>query len=133
MNNQQYFQTTSLSYRLKAAQRELDAFRSGEAYVKLHKDYENIIRSLHTEIKKLQYERDAFSFSRKEITRQWMDVLEDVQKEQEKEVKKLKKPSLNCWISSQALKIEMRNWMRKEKKRCMIITKRQQNWKMRRE
>lgn len=91
MNNQQYFQTTSLSYRLKAAQRELDAFRSGEAYVKLRKDYENIIRSLNTEIKKLQHERDAFSFSRKEITRQWMDVLEDVQKEQEKEVKKLKK------------------------------------------
>lgn len=91
MNNQQYFQTTSLSYRLKAAQRELDAFRSGEAYVKLRKDYENIIRSLHTEIKKLQHERDAFSFSRKEITKQWMDVLEDVQKEQEKEVKKLKK------------------------------------------
>lgn len=115
MNNQQYFQTTSLSCRLKAAQRELDAFRSGEAYVKLHKDYENIIRSMNTEIKKLQHECDAFSFSRKEITRQWMDVLEDVQKEQEKEVKKLKKLSLNCWISSQALKIEMLNWMRKEK------------------
>lgn len=75
MNNQQYFQTTSLSYQLKAAQRELDAFRSGEAYVKLRKDYENIIRSLNAEIKKLQQERDDFSFSRKKITQQWMDVL----------------------------------------------------------
>lgn len=91
MNNQQYFQTTSLSYQLKAAQRELDSFRSGEAYVKLRKDYENIIRSLNAEIKKLQQERDGFSFSRKKITQQWMDVLGDIQKGHEKEVKKLKK------------------------------------------
>lgn len=91
MNNQQYFQTTSLSCQLKAAQRELDSFRSGEAYVKLRKDYENIIRSLNVEIKKLQQERDGFSFSRKKITQQWMDVLGDIQKEHEKEVKKLKK------------------------------------------
>lgn len=91
MNNQQYFQTTSLSYRLKAAERELADFRSGEAYVKLRAEYEAIIRSQQATIKKLQKERDSFSFSRKEITRQWMDVLEDVQKEHEKEVKKYKK------------------------------------------
>ncbi len=91
MNNGQHFQTTSLSYRLKAAERELEAFRSGEAYVKLRSEYESVIRSQNIAIKKLQKERDSFSFSRKEITRQWMDVLEDVQKEHEKEVKRLKK------------------------------------------
>lgn len=91
MNNQQYFQTTSLSYRLKAAERELADFRSGEAYVKLRAEYEAIIRSQQATIKKLQKERDSFSFSRREITRQWMDVLEDVQKEHEKEIKKYKK------------------------------------------
>lgn len=91
MNAQQYFQSTSLSYRLKAAERELEAFRSGEAYVKLRAEYEGVIRSQNAAIKKLHKERDSFSFSRKEITRQWMDVLEDVQKEHEKEVKKLKK------------------------------------------
>lgn len=100
MNNQQYFQTTSLSYRLKAAERELADFRSGEAYVKLRAEYEAIIRSQQATIKKLQKERDSFSFSRREITRQWMDVLEDVQKEHEKEVKKYKKTSPNCWIWS---------------------------------
>ena len=39
MNDQQYFRITSLSYRLKAAQRELVSFRSGEVYVKLRADY----------------------------------------------------------------------------------------------
>lgn len=91
MNDQQYFLTTSLSYQLKAAQRELSAFRSGEAYTKLRAEYESIIRDLNNTIKKLQKERDGFSFSRKETTRQWMEVLEDVQKEHEKEVRRLKK------------------------------------------
>ncbi len=91
MNNQQYFLTTSLSYQLKAARQELDSFRSGEIYVKLRTDYEKIIRDQDFTIKKLRQERDDFSFSRKAITKQWMEVLEDVQKEHEKEVKKLKK------------------------------------------
>ena len=91
MNNQEYFLTTSLSYQLKAVQRELESFKSGEAYVKMRADYEHIIRGLHAEIKKLQKERDDYSFSRKQITRQWMDVLEDVEKEHKKEVKKLNK------------------------------------------
>lgn len=91
MNDQQYFLTTSLSYQLRSARQELASFRSGEAYVKLRADYGKIIRDLNLTIKRLQQERDNFSFSRKEITRQWMEVLEDVQKEHEKEVKKLKK------------------------------------------
>ena len=44
MNNREYFLTTSLSYQLQAAQKELEAFRSGEAYRKLRVDYEKIIR-----------------------------------------------------------------------------------------
>ena len=91
MDNRQYFLTTSLSYQLRAAQRELASFQSGEAYVKLRADYEKIIRDQNLTIKKLRQERDDFSFSRKKITRQWVEVLEDVQKEHEKEVKKLKK------------------------------------------
>lgn len=91
MNDQQYFLTTSLSYQLQAARRELADFRSGEAYRKQRKEYEGIIRERDLTVKKLQKERDDFSFSRKEITRQWMDVLDDVQKEHEKEVGKLKK------------------------------------------
>ena len=35
MNDRENFQTTSLSYQLQAARRELASFRSGEAYQKL--------------------------------------------------------------------------------------------------
>ena len=91
MNDREYFQTTSLSYQLQAARRELASFRSGEAYQKLRADYEGIIREKDIAIKKLQKERDGSSFSRKKITKQWMDVLEDVRKEYEKEIERLKK------------------------------------------
>lgn len=91
MINRELFRTTLLSYRLKAAERELASFRSGEAYVKMRAEYEKVIRDQELTIKRIQKERDEFSFSRKEITRQWMEVLEDLQKEQEKEVKQLKK------------------------------------------
>ena len=91
MNDQQYFLTTSLSYQLKAARRELADFRSGEIYQKLRGDYEGIIREMNLTIKKLRKERDEFSFSRKKITKQWMDVLKKKKKEHEKETGKLKK------------------------------------------
>ena len=91
MNDQQYLLTTSLSYQLRAARQELSAFRSGEAYQKLRADYETIIRSQNHIIKKLQRERDDLSFSRREITGKWMEVLLDVQKEHEGEARKLKK------------------------------------------
>lgn len=91
MHDREYFLTTSLSYQLQAARRELADFRSGEIFRKMRTDYEKIIREQNLTIKKLRKERDDFSFSRKEITRQWMDVLEDVQKEYEAEIKRLKK------------------------------------------
>lgn len=90
MNDQQYFLTTSLSYQLRAARQELASFHSGEAYVKQRQKYKGIIRSQALTIKKLRQERDEFSLSCKKITRQWMEVLEDVQKEHEKETGKLK-------------------------------------------
>ena len=91
MSTRQDLQINSLSCRLKAAERELESFRSGEAYKQLRAEYEKIIRERDVTIKKLQKERDDFSFSRKEITRKWLDVLDDVNKEHEKENRKLKK------------------------------------------
>ena len=86
-----YFLTASLSYQLKAARQELAAFKSGEIYQKMRRDYESIIRQQNREIEKLLRERDEYSFTRKAITRQWMDVLDDMEREHQKEVKRLKK------------------------------------------
>ncbi len=121
MNDREYFQTTSLSYQLQAARRELAGFRSGEAYQKLRADYEGIIREKNLTIKKLQKERDEISFSRRKITEQWMDVLEDVQKEHEKETEKLKKAIAELLDMVVSLKKRNANWMKKGRRRFPII------------
>ncbi len=53
MDDRQYFRTTSLAYQLRATQRELASFRSGEAYVRMRSEYENTIRNQNITIRKL--------------------------------------------------------------------------------
>lgn len=62
MHDRDYFLTTSLSYQLQAARRELADFRSGEIFRKMRTDYRKIIREQNHTIKKLRKERDDFSF-----------------------------------------------------------------------
>lgn len=106
MNDREYFITTSLSYQLKAAQRELAAFRSGEAYVKMRSEYKKIIHEQNLTINRLRKERDEYSFSRKKITRQWQEVLDDVEKGYKKEVRKLNKLILELLNIIACLKTE---------------------------
>lgn len=91
MSGRQELLINSLSCQLKAARRELAALRSGEACARMRREYEAVIREKDRAIEKLRKERDGFSFSRKQITRQWQEVLEDVQAEHEKEARRLKK------------------------------------------
>ena len=132
MHDREYFLTTSLSYQLQAARRELADFRSGDIYQKLRADYEGIIRERNLTIQKLQKERDAFSFSRREITRQWMDVLEDLQKEHEKETRKLKKTIAELLDIIVSLKNRNGELDEKRKKRFPTIMKLRESLKRRR-
>lgn len=91
MSGRQELLINSLSCQLKAVRRELAALRSGEACARVRREYEAVIREKDRVIEKLRKERDGFSFSRKQITRQWQEVLEDVQAEHEKETRRLKK------------------------------------------
>lgn len=91
MSGRQELLINSLSCQLKAARRELAALRSGETCARMRREYEAVIREKDRAIEKLRKERDGFSFSRKQITRQWQEVLEDVQAEHEKEARRLKK------------------------------------------
>lgn len=91
MSGRQELLINSLSCQLKAAPRELAALRSGESCARMRREYEAVIREKDRAIEMLRKERDGFSFSRKQITRQWQEVLEDVQAEYEKEIQRLKK------------------------------------------
>lgn len=89
MTDRHFFDITSMSYELHALRRELDTFKSGGAYTRLRRDYENIIRSQNRTIAELRRERDEISFTRKQISNQWQEVLDDMEKEHARKTKKL--------------------------------------------
>lgn len=91
MSGRQELLINSLSCQLKATRRVLAALRSGEACARMRREYEAVSREKDRAMENLRKERDGFSFSRKQITRQWQEVLEDVQTEYEKEIQRLKK------------------------------------------
>lgn len=80
----------SYKCKIKALEADLADFRSGELYLSLRKNYEQIISEKDREIERLKKERDSFSFSRRRITEKWLDVIADVDKEHQKEIKALK-------------------------------------------
>ena len=82
--------TSALQIRLKAAQNELDSFKSGKKYIQMREHYSRDVRALEREIRDLKL---ALSKARSTIItmrNDWFEIYEDISKEHEKEVRKLK-------------------------------------------
>ena len=107
MSSRQEMMVNTLSCRLKAAQREIAALRSGDASASLRREYEAVVREKDRTIERLRRERDEFSFSRRQITRQWQEVLEDLQAELEKDIRRLEK--LVRKLLADTVRLEKRN------------------------
>lgn len=88
MNNS-FEHITTLQYRLKATQTELQSFITGDKYVRMENEQKKIVRSYERYIKKLKQELEQ---ARQEIIRnrnQWFEVFEDL----EKEIRKIEEES----------------------------------------
>lgn len=57
--NSSFEKITALQYSLKAAERQIQAFQSGEKYVQLEKKHRKLVRSLEETVKKLKRELEA--------------------------------------------------------------------------
>ena len=68
-------------------EKENKRLKSGEVMQNLRAEYESELRKKDARIRQLTIERDEYSFSRKEITRRWFEVIEDMEKEHAKEIK----------------------------------------------
>ena len=82
--NASFEYTTTLEYRLKAANAQICAFKSGEIYVRMQEEYLKELRSLEREIRKL---KDELSRARSEtvsVRNQWFEIFEELQKECER-------------------------------------------------
>lgn len=77
---------TDLQYKVKRLQYEVDAFKSDEKYIKMNLNFQKIYAEKDREVKRLQKEL-ADAHAQIVTTREsWMQVFEDMQAEQNKEI-----------------------------------------------
>lgn len=99
--NRSFEYTTTLEYRLKAANTEILAFKSGEKYMQLQTEHQKVVRSLERRIRILEKELCRSHSETITVRNQWFVVFEELQTESgqkqaeyEKEKKQLKEKIL---------------------------------------
>lgn len=89
--NSSFEYITTLEYRLKAANAQILAFKSGEKYIRMQEEYLKELRPLEQKIRKLE---EALSCAHSEtvsVRDQWFEIFEELQKECEKKLAALRK------------------------------------------
>ena len=89
--NSSFEYITALEYRLRAAKAELDAFKSGEQYIRMEELRLKEIRSLEHKIDVLEKELAKAHSHAITIRNQWFEVFEQLQKECDRKVAKAQK------------------------------------------
>ena len=89
--NASFEYTTTLEYRLKAANAQICAFKSGEIYVRMQEEYLKELRSLEREILKLKDELSRAHSETVSVRSQWFEIFEELQKECEQKLLSLRK------------------------------------------
>ena len=102
--NQSFEYITTLEYRLKAANAEVMAFKSGEKYVKMQEEYLKELRHLERIIRKLQDDLSKAHSETIRVRNQWFEVFEELQKEFEHKLNLSQK--LNKQLEKRALRAE---------------------------
>ena len=82
---------TTLQYRLKTAQQELDAFYSGEKYVRMEEQHLAQVRALERKVAKLEVSVAKEHSHAITIRNQWFEIFEQIQKECDRKVAEAEK------------------------------------------
>ena len=72
---------TDLQYKVKHLQHEVDAFKSGDKYLKMDSNFQAVLAKNNCEIKKLRNELADSRSQTVAIRNKWMQVFEDLQVE----------------------------------------------------
>lgn len=91
MINRSFEYISNLQYRLKAAEKQLEAFRSGEKYVRMTQEHQKVIRAYERQIRELK--RELAQARREIITvrNMWFEIFEDLETEQERKLNDLRR------------------------------------------
>lgn len=102
--NSSFEYTSALEYRLRAAHAELNAFKSGEKYVRMEQTRMKEVRALEREIAVLKKELADSRSHAVTIRNQWFEIFEQIQKECDRKLAKAMKEL--ALMEKRALKAE---------------------------
>jgi hypothetical protein len=97
---------TSLQYKVKHLQYEVDAFKSGEKYIKMNSNFQAMLAEKNREVKKLRNELADSCSETVTVRNNWMQVFEDLQEEHAKTIHNQER--INKSLEERALKAEKR-------------------------
>ena len=95
---------TTLQYELKAAQRQLASFKSGQKFVTMKKEHEQECRRLERQIKSLQEELHRLRLEQLYARQQWVESTDDMQAEYERQIRTLQ--AENARLYERSIKAE---------------------------
>ena len=95
---------TTLQYELKAAQRQLASFKSGQKFVTMKKEHEQECRRLDRQIKSLQEELHRLRLEQLYARQQWFESTDDMQAEYERQIRTLQ--AENARLYERSIKAE---------------------------
>ena len=86
MYDSQYEYITTLQYRVKNLQAQIDAFKSGEKYQQMDAAYKSLLHTEESRIEKLEVELSKTHAQVIDVRNLWWDVVEDTCKDYEKQL-----------------------------------------------
>ena len=86
MYNSQYEFITTLQYRIKSLQSQLEAFKSGTKYKRMEAEYRSLLHTEECRIHKLEAELSKAHAQIVDVRNKWCEVIEDIYKEHKKEL-----------------------------------------------
>jgi len=89
--NSSFEYITTLEYRLKAANAQIQAFKSGEKYIRMQKEYLKELRSLERKIRELENALSCAHGETVSVRNQWFEMFEELQKECDRKIAALLK------------------------------------------
>lgn len=89
--NISFERVTILEYRLKAAEAQLNAFRSGEKYVRMEREFQKALRKKDQRIREQDLELSRSHSETVSVRNQWFAVFEDMEMEHARELQALRK------------------------------------------
>ena len=103
MYDSQYEFITTLQYRVKSLQAQLEAFRSGNKYLQMEAEYKSLLRTEESRIHKLEVDLSRAHAQTIDVRNKWWETIEDIYKEHQKElaakdtrIRELEKRALNA-------------------------------------